>query len=110
VKGNCAYGSVDGNDLSRQQLVGDVAGADHGGDSVLARYQGGMCGKAAAVCYHSGGAGEQRTLAITASLSASPAASSLSSTPSQIRHGLSASSTDLTRATFRGSVREVAPG
>jgi hypothetical protein len=83
VKGNCAYGSVDGNDLSRQQLVGDVAGADHGGDSVLARYQGGMCGQAAAVYYHSGGAGEQRTLAITASLSASPAASSLSSTPSQ---------------------------
>jgi hypothetical protein len=60
IKGYGSGGPVDGDPLPGSQAVGGVAGADDGGDAVLAGDEGGVCGEGTAVGDDRGRAGEQR--------------------------------------------------
>ena len=60
VWGDGSGGTVDGHQLAGVQAGGGVAGADHGGDAVLAGDQGGVGGEGAAVGDDRRGLREQR--------------------------------------------------
>jgi hypothetical protein len=59
VRSDGSGGAVDGHDLPGMQASGGVAGGDDGGDSVFARYQGGVRSQAAAVSDDGGSSSEQ---------------------------------------------------